>query len=112
MLLFLNFQAWMHDYAPPPQARDASAGGAGAPGAGDARRASLGNRVPQGAQPAPLPPQRAASRPRRAAAVPPAATAAATPRPMVHVRTDVLDLDDQHARRHARRASTCWRIRR
>jgi YidC/Oxa1 family membrane protein insertase len=92
-VLYLNYEAWTRDYAPPPAAVTApgAANGAG----------SLGNTVPQA--PATPAPEAPASAPPVAppATAAPAAAAPAAPStsefsptgPKVHVRTDVLDLD-------------------
>jgi YidC/Oxa1 family membrane protein insertase len=97
MLLLYDYQIWMRDYAPPPGAATApTAGAAQAPAAGD-----LGNRVPAAA-PAPAaavtPPGAATTAPATAgatasAATTPAEVAASAAAPIVHVRTDVLDID-------------------
>jgi YidC/Oxa1 family membrane protein insertase len=101
-LLLLNYEAWMRDYAPPPgatQAAATTANTAAAPAAND-----LGNRIPDAAAGAAgnagatVPPA-ASSSAALAAVVPGAPAAAATgasvaaAAPVVHVRTDVLDLD-------------------
>jgi YidC/Oxa1 family membrane protein insertase len=109
-LLLLNYEAWMRDYAPPPGATTTAtplANTAATPAAND-----LANRIPGASTPAAAtgnagatgnadasaqPP--AASSAALAAVVPGAAAAAATsasvaaPAPVVHVHTDVLDLD-------------------
>jgi YidC/Oxa1 family membrane protein insertase len=90
LLLFLNVQYWLKDYA--PQATDTTTAAAGATAAPASAPNDLGNRVP------------AASGAPAAAEAPATATAAATPAaapelasaggaPVVHVRTDVLDVD-------------------
>jgi YidC/Oxa1 family membrane protein insertase len=88
LLLFLNVEYWMKDYAPPP-ADIVSASGAplAAPSGND-----LGNRIPEGTQGAPA---AAAVTPAAAPEVPgvPAVAAATDAAPMVHVHTDVLDVD-------------------
>jgi YidC/Oxa1 family membrane protein insertase len=91
LLLFLNVQFWMKDYPPAPQGTESTAGAT--PGAASAAN-DLANRVPDApgsaaalpAAPAPV----AAAEAGAAAAVPAAATEAA---PVVHVQTDVLDVD-------------------
>jgi YidC/Oxa1 family membrane protein insertase len=103
-LLLLNYEAWMRDYAPPPGAATAAATTASAPAASPAN--DLGNRVPDASAPAAAtgnagagaqPP--ASSSAALAAEVPGGPAAAATSAsvaaaaPVVHVRTDVLDLD-------------------
>jgi len=95
MLLLYDYQAWMRDYAPPQGAAGAPAAApVPAPAGGD-----LGNRVPE-APPATSP---AATSPGAATATPAASAApayassaspeAAAAPPVVHVRTDVLDID-------------------
>jgi YidC/Oxa1 family membrane protein insertase len=88
LLLFYDYEAWLRDYGATAQATAVPAQGAPAPRATD-----LGNRVPEAAPP---------SEPAGAAAPPvtPAAAAgtgsaasAVAPAPVVHVRTDVLDVD-------------------
>lgn len=95
LLLLANYQTWMRDYpqplasAAPPAGAPGSAPRAGAPG-GD-----LASRIPEA--PAVAAPgaaeaaSAAAGAPGREAAVPASAPASAAP--LVHVRTDVLDLD-------------------
>jgi YidC/Oxa1 family membrane protein insertase len=85
LVLFYDYQAWMHDYAPPPsaQASDTAVKSSSAPAN------ELANRVPDTAQ------SGAASAPAATAAAadkPPAAPAAAGAE-LVHVHTDVLDAD-------------------
>jgi len=91
LLAFLNVEYWLKDYGPPPQsAADTVAPGAG-PGAPAAPANELGNRIPGTA------PDAAGTTPApnaAAVAAPEAASArAAEAVPVVHVRTDVLDLD-------------------
>ncbi len=90
LLLFLNFQAWMRDYGsltPAASGTGPVAQGAPAPGA------DLRNRIPSAGPAAteqpPAPGEAAAA---AAAAEAPQASAHAAA-PLVHVRTDVLDLD-------------------
>ena len=82
LLLFYNYEAWMKDYGPAPQSLSAPAA---ATAANPARppASELANRVPGGAAA-----QAPAASLTPAPAVPVAAAA-----PVVHVRTDVLDLD-------------------
>jgi len=94
MLLLYDYQIWTRDYAPPPGAAAAPAAGpAQVPAAGD-----LGNHVPAAA-PAPsgavTPPSAVTATPATAgaAATTPAETAASAAAPIVHVRTDILDID-------------------
>jgi YidC/Oxa1 family membrane protein insertase len=93
MLLFYDYQMWMRDYAPPPAATPAAnaAAPSQAPGAGE-----LGNHVPE--VPAPSTPGAAPASTGATAVPETAAGAAAAPAPspaasLVHVRTDVLDID-------------------
>ena len=89
MLLLYDYQVWVRDYAPPPV--PASAPAAAAPSSPQETSGALGNRVPEAVS--------AGSGAPSSAAVPQSATgtaaapepAAATP--VVHVRTDVLDVD-------------------
>ena len=96
LLLFYNYQTWMHDYPPPASVTAPPAGGAAGPAAGD-----LGNRILAEPQTAPA---AAGGTAAPAAAAPAAATAgganvtgaqteATAAAPVVHVRTDVLDVD-------------------
>src|SRR5215469_1120092 len=101
-LLLLNYQAWMKDYAPPPQAAAPSA----STGAPAAPAADFGNHIPSApaaptdksapGAPAPGAPAAAAPAAVPGAAAPAAAGAAAAevaaPAPTVRVRTDVLDV--------------------
>ncbi|MFI4880138.1 MAG: membrane protein insertase YidC [Steroidobacterales bacterium] len=100
-LLLLNYEAWMRDYAPPPGAVTAATTAAGTPATTAAN--DLGNKVPDASAPAAVagssgPGVRPAALP-ASTAVPEAAAAgasdstAAAAAPLVHVRTDVLDLD-------------------
>src|SRR5271154_6541772 len=90
-ILYLNYEAWMHDYETPPSAAiaksvaDATGAASAAPGA----HGSLGESVPQATTAAPAP---AAASPE--SAVPPAAAPepAAAGSQLLHVRTDVLDV--------------------
>jgi YidC/Oxa1 family membrane protein insertase len=97
-VLYLNYEAWMHDY-PASGTRDtASQSAAGAPGAAD----TLGDSVPQAASSAP-PPVTPATAPAAAATgptaepftAPPASTTPAlndAPSQPLHVTTDVLNV--------------------
>ena len=97
-VLFLNYNAWEKDYGPRPGLNTATAQGAsGTPTPGGS--ADLSNRIPQAsasAQPAAATPSSAGAPP---GATPPAAppegaaTTAATSAEVIHVRTDVLDLE-------------------
>ncbi|HSY44787.1 MAG TPA: membrane protein insertase YidC [Steroidobacteraceae bacterium] len=104
LLLFYDYQAWMRDYAPPP-ALNSSAQQHGASGA---PASDLGNRIPQlpsagtaaGGAAATAPPTATAGAATASAdattAAPGAAAlaaSAAAAAPVVHVRTDVLDVD-------------------
>jgi YidC/Oxa1 family membrane protein insertase len=88
LILFYDYQAWQRDYGTPPEVTPA-AGAAHAPSASG----TLGNRVPDVQAPAApaaaAPAQQAAT----AAATPPPAESTAAAAPVVHVRTDVLDVD-------------------
>ncbi|GAC1451451.1 MAG: membrane protein insertase YidC [Steroidobacteraceae bacterium] len=99
-LLLLNYEAWMRDYAPPPGAATVAATAASLPAAAPANE--LGNRVPDASAPAAAGPEAdaQAAAPSALGAVPDAtapaagaASAAPAAAPLVHVRTDVLDLD-------------------
>jgi len=84
MLVFLNVEYWMRDYGPRPGETQAPVAGAPAPAT---PVNELGNRVPQGAQ-------SSAAAPAEPAAVPAApAAAAGDTAPVVHVHTDVMDVD-------------------
>ncbi|HEY6824295.1 MAG TPA: membrane protein insertase YidC [Steroidobacteraceae bacterium] len=94
MVLLYDYQLWVHDYAPPPVPASAPAAAApsSAPGSG-----ALGNRVPEAVSPSTSAPS-SAPVPQSAAGATGVAGAAATPEPaaaapVVHVRTDVLDVD-------------------
>jgi len=107
-ILFLNYQTWMHDYPP------AAVSAATAPSAPSAAGGSLADAVPSigapsaapaapaGAAPvsgaaalsAAVPNPSGAAAPTPAGTVAPAPAGAAAPKaPILHVRTDVLDLD-------------------
>jgi YidC/Oxa1 family membrane protein insertase len=103
-LLLLNYEAWMRDYAPPPGATTTAATTASAAATSPAN--DLGNRVPDATTPAAATGSAGGSAPSAtasASAVAPDTTplgasagpaaAAAAVVPVVHVRTDVLDLD-------------------
>jgi YidC/Oxa1 family membrane protein insertase len=97
-ILYLNYETWMHDYpaSGTPATSSQSVGGASGATAG-----TLGDSVPQAANSAPAAatsPATAATPPAAADAVsaPPAdaaSAAAAGPSQLVHVRTDVLDIE-------------------
>jgi YidC/Oxa1 family membrane protein insertase len=106
-ILYLNYEAWMHDYQAPAAAATSGQSVSGAPGGA----ATLGDSVPQAASPAPLPATSATSATSAPSATPAttstaAATAATEPfaapptgalpaqdSPLqLHVVTDVLDL--------------------
>jgi len=95
MLLLYDYQVWTRDYAPPPgAAATPAAAPVTAPTGGD-----LGNRVPEApvVTSAPTTSQSAATAAPAASAAPtsapPAYPEAAAAVPVVHVRTDVLDID-------------------
>ena len=91
MLLLYDYQVWMRDYAPPPgTAATPPAAPAAAPGGGE-----LGNRVPEApaATSAAATSQSAAPATPAATAATAAASTASATIPVVHVRTDVLDID-------------------
>jgi YidC/Oxa1 family membrane protein insertase len=95
MLLLYDYQLWMHDYAPPPA--PASAPAAAAPASAPAN-SDLGSRVPEAAPPSTAAPSSGAApgsvaAPQGAAGSAATAEAAAAAAPIVHVRTDVLDVD-------------------
>src|SRR5262245_5366258 len=92
-VLYLNYEAWTRDYAPPPVAVTASGGANGT-------TSSLGNSVPQApATPAVEAPTSAPPVAQSSAAAPAAAPGAPSASefspagPKGHVRTDVLDMD-------------------
>ncbi len=87
LLAFLNFQAWMKDYGPPPPSAEAPPL-AGAPAA---PAPDLRNQLPAGAQSASGTGSAVPATPVASAAVTGAGDAEAAPQ--IHVRTDVLDLD-------------------
>jgi len=103
LLLFYDYQTWMHDYGPPPGSSAASASGTPASATAPAP-SDLGNRIPEAPSTAPgtttapaLPgaattQQAAAPVTGESAANMTAAQAPAAP-PVVRVRTDVLDVD-------------------
>src|ERR1700730_9388159 len=92
-ILYLNYEAWMHDY---PAVRERDTAGQSAPGA-PGSAPPLGDSVPQAASSA-APPVTAATAPTAATeafAAPPAGTTSAaddSPSQPLHVTTDVLDL--------------------
>ncbi|HVN46221.1 MAG TPA: membrane protein insertase YidC [Steroidobacteraceae bacterium] len=98
MLLFYDYQVWVRDYAPPPAA-PAAAPSTVTPGSPPAA-GTLGSRVPEVAPPAAESPAPATagsgSTPGTVSATPAAGAATAATgaaAPVVHVRTDVLDVD-------------------
>ena len=97
LLLILNVQYWMKDYAPPPQAPETGAANASGTATAAAPANDLGNRIPQGAgagdATTSAPPAAAASASVQAGAPAVVADAAAASAPVVHVHTDVLDVD-------------------
>jgi YidC/Oxa1 family membrane protein insertase len=90
LLLFYDYQAWMHDYAPPPVSATAAPAAGAAPGAAPSNE--LGNRIPEVPAASAPAPASAAPVSAGAAAASPAVEASAGA-PVVHVRTDVLDAD-------------------
>jgi YidC/Oxa1 family membrane protein insertase len=100
-ILFLNYQTWMHDYAPPAMTPTAQTGTGSAPTA-SAPANTLADSLPQAPSAAPTPvPQSSNGAP--PAAVPPAAAAAASagapagaaseaPTTPLRVSTDVLEI--------------------
>ncbi len=96
-MLFLNYEAWQHDYPAPAVAAPVTATTAAAPGATSTTPAAGADDLPA------LPTPAAAPSPATAAAATPANPAgtatieapgtSATAGPLVHVRTDVLDLE-------------------
>ena len=110
LIVGLNYTTWEKDYAPPPGANTAQAAG-GAPSPGSS--ADLSSKIPQasgstsattntasGTTPSATPPTATSATPSAAGAVPgaPAADAAASAAAtataeVIHVRTDVLDLE-------------------
>jgi len=103
LVLLADYNAWMSDYAAPAAAPgQLQAAGSERPGHTAAPANELANRVPEApvtsaASPASASPASAAGAsalPASAAAVPEAeATSGSTSAPLVHVRTDVLDLE-------------------
>ncbi|HXN79758.1 MAG TPA: membrane protein insertase YidC, partial [Steroidobacteraceae bacterium] len=102
ILLFYNYQAWMRDYAPPPESVAATPAPAGASPPTAPGQPDLASHVPDATKGAPAAgahhdsgagaPSAAASA--GSAAAPPATPAdAAAAAPVVHVRTDVLDVE-------------------
>ncbi|HWX68808.1 MAG TPA: membrane protein insertase YidC [Steroidobacteraceae bacterium] len=92
MLLFYDYQTWVRDYAPSPApaAVQSPSAPAGAPSS------DLGNRVPEGAPPGST--SAAAATEGKASATGTAAGSGGSPEtsaatPVVHVRTDILDVD-------------------
>ncbi len=100
LLLFADYDAWMRDYAVPPAA-PAQTQAAGSERAGHAAAPAneLGSRVPEAPAPAAAPagsgPPTSAARVFSAEAAMPQAAAPpeSASAPLVHVRTDVLDLE-------------------
>ena len=93
-LLLVNYQTWLHDYGPPPQATTPPALSAARHAAAPAN--DLGARIPETPRTAtPAPGERAhgeAGAPATSGA-PGTAPGSGAAAPRVHVRTDVLDLD-------------------
>jgi YidC/Oxa1 family membrane protein insertase len=90
-ILYLNYDAWMHDYPASGQRDALNQSAAGAPGAAS----TLGNSVPQAASGA-SPPVTAAPVPTAEPFTPPPASAASapvdSPSQLLHVTTDVFNL--------------------
>ncbi len=95
MLLLYDYQMWVRDYAPPPSA-PVSAPATAAP-VNTAPGGALGNRVPQapaaGTQGPPAVSTTAAAPQAATTAAAPTSSAESASAPVVHVRTDVLDVD-------------------
>jgi YidC/Oxa1 family membrane protein insertase len=94
-ILFLNYQNWMHDYAPPAMPQTAQTGTGSAPAA-SAPANTLADSLPQAPSTAPTPaPQSSNAAPPAAVPVPagaPAAAASESPTTPLHVSTDVLEI--------------------
>jgi YidC/Oxa1 family membrane protein insertase len=94
-ILFLNYQTWMHDYAPPAMPQTAQTGTGSAPTA-SAPANTLADSLPQAPSTAPTPaPQSSNAAPPAAVAAPagaPAAAASESPTTPLHVSTDVLEI--------------------
>jgi YidC/Oxa1 family membrane protein insertase len=98
-ILFLNYQTWMHDYAPPAVSPTAQTGTGAAPSS-SAPTNTLADSLPQAPATAPIPaPQASNAAPNTAppAAVPapagaPATAASESPTTPLHVSTDVLEI--------------------
>src|SRR5690242_11456595 len=101
LLLYVDFNAWMTDYAPAVPAPTQAAGVERAPRAA-APASELANRVPEapapaaadsGTAPPPAAAGAAATPAVAAGSAPGAALPEAASAPLVHVRTDVLDVE-------------------
>ncbi len=96
LLLYYDYQVWTRDYAPPPGSVAAATAPASGAGAAAAPQSDLGNRIPQA--PA-APAATAAATPAtagaasNAAGVTAGAAAVSATAAVVHVHTDVFDLD-------------------
>jgi YidC/Oxa1 family membrane protein insertase len=98
LALWLNYETWNKDYAPPPAATAASAGGANAAPSLDAaipQAAPAGVATPanNGAPPPPLAGNLSATVPAATAPIASVAAAPAASANILHVVTDVLDVD-------------------
>ena len=96
-MLFLNYEAWQHDYPPPTAAAPITATTAAAAGTAGAAPAPGADDLPVLPTPAATPAAApgAAAAPAGVASATPAETSAATSAAgsLIHVRTDVLDLE-------------------
>jgi YidC/Oxa1 family membrane protein insertase len=93
-ILFLNYQTWLHDYAPPAMAPSQSSTSGASTAAAPA--STLADALPQASTaPGPVPQTPNAAPPAAAPAADaaPAATAAEAPAGPLHVSTDVLEID-------------------
>src|SRR5579859_7452035 len=97
LMLFLNYDAWQRDYGTRPEpvtnASQTQSKTSPSSASGD-----LANKVPEAPKPpssanAPTPTTTGAPVPAPSGAVPATPTAETAPAPVIHVRTDVLDMD-------------------
>ncbi|HEX4649709.1 MAG TPA: membrane protein insertase YidC [Steroidobacteraceae bacterium] len=103
LLLLANYTTWMHDYGPPPSAGAPAPTGGGPRVPATSPANDLGSRVPEALPSAPpasaqnvapaSPAAAAASAGALSGAASATSSAASAAAPLVHVRTDVLDVD-------------------
>ncbi|MBS0416364.1 MAG: membrane protein insertase YidC [Proteobacteria bacterium] len=90
LMVWLNYDAWQRDYAPPPNITNIVQPANPNPATATSSPNDLANQIPQASSPKESAPAAGATAPGAADTT---SAPAATSAPVVHVRTDVLDID-------------------